>query len=79
MMTFVSASQARYALIRPSSIKSSNFSVAADLGIEVQAHMLRHAYGFKLANDGIDTRSPQQNSTRYAALASGRFKNFWRD
>ena len=60
---------------------------AADLGIKVHAHMLRHACGFKLANDGIDTRSLQaylghsniQNTTRYTALASGRFKNFWRD
>jgi integrase len=60
---------------------------AAKLGIKVHAHMLRHACGFKLANDGIDTRSLQaylghsniQNTTRYTALASGRFKNFWRD
>jgi integrase len=28
---------------------------AAKLGIKVHAHMLRHACGFKLANDGIDT------------------------
>jgi integrase len=61
--------------------------VAANLEIKVHAHMLRHACGFKLANDGIDTRSLQaylghsniQNTTRYTALASGRFKNFWRD
>jgi len=60
---------------------------AANLGIKVHAHMLRHACGFKLANDGIDTRSLQaylghsniQNTARYTALASGRFKNFWRD
>jgi integrase len=60
---------------------------AAKLGIKVHAHMLRHACGFKLANDGIDTRSLQaylghsniQNTTRYTALASGRFKNFWQD
>jgi site-specific recombinase XerD len=59
---------------------------AAGLGIKVHAHMLR-ACGFKLANDGIDTRSLQaylghsniQNTARYTALASGRFKNFWRD
>ena len=52
---------------------------AAELGIKVHAHMLRHACGFKLANDGIDTRSLQaylghsniQNTTRYTALASG--------
>jgi integrase len=60
---------------------------AAKLGIKVHSHMLRHACGFKLANDGIDTRSLQaylghsniQNTARYTALASGRFKNFWRD
>jgi site-specific recombinase XerD len=32
---------------------------SASLGIKVHAHMLRHACGFKLANDGIDTRSLQ--------------------
>ena len=60
---------------------------AANLGIKVHAHMLRHACGFKLANDGIDTRSLQaylghsniQNTARYTAPAPGRFKNFWRD
>jgi type 1 fimbriae regulatory protein FimB/type 1 fimbriae regulatory protein FimE len=47
-------------------------AVAAKLGIKAHAHMLRHACGFKLANDGIDTRSWQalpghrniQNTTR---------------
>jgi integrase len=29
--------------------------IAANLGIKVHAHMLRHACGFKPANDGIDT------------------------
>ena len=61
--------------------------VDANLGIKVHAHMLRHACGFKLANDGHDTRSIQaymghrniQNTARYTALAPGRFKNFWRD
>ena len=50
------------------------------------AHMLRHARGFKLANDGVDTRSLQANlghrniqNTRYTALAADRFKGFWRD
>ena len=59
----------------------------ADLGIKAHAHMLRHACGYKLANDGVDTRSPQaylghsniQNTTRYTALAPDRFKGFWRD
>ena len=58
-----------------------------NLGIKAHAHMLRHACGFKLANDGIDTRSLQaylghrniQNTTRYTALAPDRFKGFWKD
>jgi site-specific recombinase XerD len=49
--------------------------------------MLRHACGYKPANDGHDTRSLQaylghriiQNTTRYTALAPDRFKSFWRD
>ena len=31
-------------------------AAAANLGIKAHAHMLRHACGYKLANDGIDTR-----------------------
>ena len=62
-------------------------AIAADLGIKAHAHMLRHACGYKLANDGIDTRSLQaylghrniQNTTRYTALAPDRFKGFWKD
>jgi site-specific recombinase XerD len=50
-------------------------------------HMLRHACGFKLANDGHDTRALQaylghkniQHTVRYTELAPGRFRNFWRD
>src|SRR5215472_10934823 len=59
----------------------------AKIGIKAHAHMLRHACGYKLANDGHDTRSLQaylghrniQNTTRYTALAPDRFKTFWRD
>jgi site-specific recombinase XerD len=62
-------------------------AVAAKLGIKAHAHMLRHSTGFKLANDGIDTKALQayhglrniQNTTRYAALARDLFKGFWRD
>jgi type 1 fimbriae regulatory protein FimB/type 1 fimbriae regulatory protein FimE len=62
-------------------------AAAANLGIKAHAHMLRHACGYKLANDGIDTRSLQaylghrniQNTTRYTALAPDRFKEFWKD
>jgi integrase len=60
---------------------------AAKLGIKVHAHMLRHACGCALANAGHDTRALQaylghrniQNTTRYTALAEGRFARFWRD
>jgi site-specific recombinase XerD len=31
----------------------------AGLGIKIHAHMLRHACGYKLANDGHDTRAIQ--------------------
>lgn len=59
----------------------------AGLSIQVHPHMLRHSTGFKLANDGTDTRSIQQylghkniqHTVRYTELASTRFKNFWPD
>jgi len=57
------------------------------LPFPVHPHMLRHAFGYKLANDGHDTRAiPHylghrniQNTVRYTELAPGRFKDFWRD
>jgi type 1 fimbriae regulatory protein FimB/type 1 fimbriae regulatory protein FimE len=60
---------------------------AAGFPFLIHSHMLRHACGFKLANDGHDTRAIQHylghksiNSTvRYTALAPDRFKGFWRD
>ena len=53
---------------------------------KVHPHMLRHACGFKLANDGHDTRSLQaylghkniQHTVRYTELAPTRSKDFWR-
>src|SRR5499427_9398785 len=62
----------------------ARLGVAADLGFPVHPHMLRHACGFKLANDGVDTRSLQaylghrniQHTVRYTELAPTRFKNF---
>jgi type 1 fimbriae regulatory protein FimB/type 1 fimbriae regulatory protein FimE len=62
-------------------------AVSAKLEIKTHAHMLRHACGYKLANDGHDTRALQaylghrniQNTTRYTALAQDRFKGFWKD
>ena len=53
----------------------------------VHPHMLRHACGFKLANDGHDTRAVQhylghrniQHTCRYTELAANRFSGFWKD
>jgi type 1 fimbriae regulatory protein FimB/type 1 fimbriae regulatory protein FimE len=60
---------------------------AAGLDYVVHPHMLRHGCGYKLANDGVDTRSLQaylghkniQHTVRYTELAPTRFKDFWRD
>ena len=59
----------------------------ARLEIKAHPHMLGHACGFKLANDGVDTRALQaylghksiQHTVRYTELAPTRFKGFWRD
>src|SRR5512135_1843121 len=61
--------------------------VAAKFTFPVHSHMLRHACGFKLANDGHDTRAIQaylghrsiMSTVRYTALTPNRFKNFWLD
>ncbi len=62
---------------------------AKSAGIEfpVHPHMLHHATGFYLANAGQDTRAIQlylghkniQHTVRYTDLASGRFRDFWKD
>lgn len=59
--------------------------IAAKLPFSVHPHMLRHACGYKLANDGQDTRAIQDylghrnitHTTRYTELASSRFNSFW--
>jgi type 1 fimbriae regulatory protein FimB/type 1 fimbriae regulatory protein FimE len=58
----------------------------AGFDFKAHPHMLRHACGYKLANDGVDTRSIQaylghkniQHTVRYSELSPERFKNFWR-
>ena len=60
---------------------------AAGLPFPVHPHMLRHAAGFKLANDGQDTRAIQHylghkniaHTVRYTELSPERFKGFWQD
>jgi transcriptional regulator GlxA family with amidase domain len=59
----------------------------AGFTFQVHPHMLCHACGYKLANDGVDTRSLQhylghkniQHTVRYTELAPDRFKGFWKD
>jgi site-specific recombinase XerD len=61
--------------------------VTAGFSFLVHSHMLRHSCGYKLANDGRDTRSIQHylghrsiaSTVRYTALAPDRFKGFWKD
>ncbi len=60
---------------------------SAQLGIPVHPHMLRHATGFYLANNGVDTRTIQaflghrniMHTVRYTQLAPDRFRTLWRD
>jgi site-specific recombinase XerD len=61
--------------------------VAARFPLLIRSHMLRHSTGYKLANDGHDTRAIQGylghrsivSTQRYTALAPDRFKRFWKD
>ena len=56
------------------------------LGFPIHVHMLRHACGYKLANDGHDTRLIQDylghksimSTVRYTELSATKFKNVWR-
>jgi type 1 fimbriae regulatory protein FimB/type 1 fimbriae regulatory protein FimE len=59
----------------------------AGLGPAVHPHMLRHATGYKLANDGRDLRTIQDfmghrninHTVRYTELAADRFKGLFKD
>jgi type 1 fimbriae regulatory protein FimB/type 1 fimbriae regulatory protein FimE len=79
---------------RKSPMTASTFSkimarAASEAGFSfpVHPHMLRHSTGFKLANEGQDTRSIQhflghkniQHTVRYTEMVPDRFKNFWKD
>jgi integrase len=60
---------------------------AAKFPFLIHSHMLRHSTGYKLANDGHDTRAIQGylghrsivSTQRYTALAPDRFRRFWKD
>ena len=59
----------------------------AGFEMKIHPHMLRHACGYKLANDGVDTRTIQgylghksiQHTVRYTELTPTRFKSLFRD
>src|SRR5262245_49211628 len=65
----------------------SRLASGAKFQFSVHPHMLRHACGFKLANDGQDTRAVQHylghknimHTVRYTELSPDRFKGFWEE
>ena len=60
---------------------------AAGLPFRAHPHMLRHGCGYRLANDGHDTRALQHylghkniaHTVLYTQMAPDRFKAFWKD
>jgi type 1 fimbriae regulatory protein FimB len=62
------------------------YSAAASLLLRAHPHMLRHACGFALADQGADTRLIQdylghrniQHTVRYTATNPARFEKLWR-
>jgi type 1 fimbriae regulatory protein FimB len=58
----------------------------AGLAVAAHPHMLRHACGYALADNGADTRVIQdylghrniQHTVLYTAANSGRFKHLWK-
>jgi site-specific recombinase XerC len=60
---------------------------AAGFDMKIHPHMLRHSCGYKLANDGVDTRTIRaylghksiQRTVRYTELAPTRFRSLFRD
>jgi integrase len=65
----------------------ARLGVAAGFDFPLHPHMLRHAVGYRLANQGVDTRRLQEylghasitSTVRYTELAPQRFKGFWKD
>jgi type 1 fimbriae regulatory protein FimB len=63
-----------------------DYGKQADLPIAAHSHMLRHACGFALADQGADTRLIQdylghrniQHTVRYTATNPARFERLWR-
>jgi type 1 fimbriae regulatory protein FimB len=62
------------------------YGALADLAVQAHPHMLRHACGFALANQGADTRLIQdylghrniQHTVLYTATNPARFERLWK-
>ena len=62
------------------------YSAAASMPLLAHPHMLRHACGFAVADQGADTRLIQdylghrniQHTVKYTATNSARFEKLWR-
>jgi type 1 fimbriae regulatory protein FimE len=69
----------------PLSVREEPAWPVRGLRFPVHIHMLRHACGYKLANDGHDTRAIQdylghrsiQHTVRYTELSPVKFKGFF--
>jgi type 1 fimbriae regulatory protein FimB/type 1 fimbriae regulatory protein FimE len=75
--------------LKPSAVQKlvARAGKLAGLPFRVHPHMLRHACGYKLANDGQDTRAIQaylghrniNHTVIYTELSPERFRGFWED
>lgn len=79
----------RKAPLSPTGVRQMLALVSREAGLDfpVHPHMLRHATGYQLANDGVDTRRIQhylghkniQHTMRYTELAEEPFKGLFKD
>jgi type 1 fimbriae regulatory protein FimE len=78
----------RKAPMSPSGFFKMLRRTAEGIGLQgVHPHILRHACGYKLVNDGVDTRTIAaylghcnlQNTSRYTAMSATRFNGLWKD
>jgi integrase len=78
----------RKAPMSPSGFFKMLRRTAEGIGLRgVHPHILRHACGYKLVNDGIDTRTIAaylghrnlQSTSRYTAMSATRFNGLWKD
>ena len=83
-----SGSSSRNAPFTPNGFFKTLSRVAESIGMgDVHPHLLRHACGFKLVNQGVDTRTLAAylghrqiaNIAHYTKMDARRFDGFWQD